>query len=260
MLSSDHVRAIASTVVQSTIRPEGLATAGAMLTCVAVVLNVGPFVAGQRAEPVRLTLAGESMPRVAPVPWQPRSFAAEPVAAVEQAESASQPIEVAALTADVAPQPAVAAAPADRALFWVASAEVPMVPVVMAAAAEPHPAEPVADHGPGDAKSSDPKSSSVVGVWSPDGGNCSARDFKDGMLPTVINAEGAWAGETFCVFTKRKETESGWRVVAKCTAQRARWTSNVRLTVSDNRLTWTSERGTQAYTRCAPDVLMAQAK
>ena len=48
-----------------------------------------------------------------------------------------------------------------------------------------------------------------------------------------------------------------WRVVAKCSNQREQWTSNVRLTVNHNRLTWTSKRGTQIYTRCAPDVLMA---
>jgi hypothetical protein len=243
VLPSDFVRTFASTLLQSAIRPEGLATAGAMLTCVAVVLNVGPFVAGQRSEPPRLALAGDPMPKVMPMAWQ--APAGEPVATTADPEPA------------VEPETTVATAPAEPALFWLASAEMPVMPVTMAAdTQESRPAEPAADHAPPEAAKPNP----VVGVWSPDGGNCSARDFKDGTLPTVINAEGAWAGETFCVFTKRKETEAGWRVVAKCSAPRARWTSNVRLTVSDNRLTWASERGTQAYTRCAPDVLMAQAK
>ena len=87
---------------------------------------------------------------------------------------------------------------------------------------------------------------------------CSARTFRDGVLPTVIDTEGAWAGDTFCTFTKKERTETGWKVVAKCSNQREQWTSNVQLTVSDNRLTWTSKRGIQAYTRCEPDVLMAQ--
>src|SRR5262249_31735387 len=84
-----------------------------------------------------------------------------------------------------------------------------------------------------DAASSQPASDhagerpGIVGVWAPDAGTCSARDFQQGMLPTVINAEGAWAGETFCIFTKRKETENGWTVVAKCSTPRERWTSNV---------------------------------
>jgi len=104
------------------------------------------------------------------------------------------------------------------------------------------------------------KKRAVLGVWAPDAGSCSARDFRDGLLPTVITAEGAWAGETFCLFTKHEPSETGWRVIAKCSSPRERWTSHVRLTVSENRLTWTSKRGTQAYTRCAPDVLMAQAR
>ena len=101
---------------------------------------------------------------------------------------------------------------------------------------------------------------SFVGVWAPDAGTCSARNLRDGVLPAVITADGAWAGETFCMFTNRKPTETGWNVVAKCSNPRERWTANVRLTVKDNRLTWTSKRGAQAYTRCAPDVLMAAAR
>jgi hypothetical protein len=62
------------------------------------------------------------------------------------------------------------------------------------------------------------------------------------------------------MFTNKKQMETGWTVVAKCSNPRERWTSKLRLTVNDNRLTWTSKRGTQAYTRCAPDVLLAQAK
>jgi hypothetical protein len=100
----------------------------------------------------------------------------------------------------------------------------------------------------------------VVGVWSPEGGVCSARDFQRGVLPAVISADGAWAGDTFCVFRKKQQTESGWRVLAECSSPRERWTSNVRLSVSENRLVWTSQRGTETYARCAADVLMAQAR
>jgi hypothetical protein len=96
-----------------------------------------------------------------------------------------------------------------------------------------------------------------VGVWAPDAGTCSARDFRDGVLPTVITNEGAWAGEAFCIFTKRTETDRGWKALAKCSTPRESWTAHVRLKLNDNRLIWTSERGTQAYSRCGPDVLMA---
>jgi len=97
----------------------------------------------------------------------------------------------------------------------------------------------------------------IVGVWAPDAGTCSVRDFRDGVLPTVITNEGAWAGEAFCIFTKRTEIDKGWRAVAKCSTPRETWTAHVRLKINDNRLVWTSERGTQAYSRCGPDVLLA---
>ena len=108
-----------------------------------------------------------------------------------------------------------------------------------------------------DADSDGTKNATIVGVWAPNTGTCSARDFREGALPAVISTDGAWAGETFCTFSNKKQTETGWSVVAKCSSPKARWTANVRLTVKDNKLTWTSKRGTQAYTRCSPDVLMA---
>jgi hypothetical protein len=113
---------------------------------------------------------------------------------------------------------------------------------------------------PEPAVDAEPKKPVITGIWAPDAGACSVRSFQDGLLPTVINAEGAWAGETFCMFSSREETDSGWKVVARCVSSRTRWTSNVRLTVKDDRLIWTSKRGTQTYTRCTPDVLMAQAR
>jgi hypothetical protein len=113
---------------------------------------------------------------------------------------------------------------------------------------------------PSEASSDFTKRDMVVGVWSPEGGVCSARDFQRGVLPAVISVDGAWAGDTFCVFRKKQQTESGWRVLAECSSPRERWTSNVRLTVNDNRLVWTSQRGTETYARCAADVLMAQAR
>jgi len=41
------------------------------------------------------------------------------------------------------------------------------------------------------------------GVGAP--GSCAARDSRDGMLPTIINAEGTWG-----------RRDAGWSVVAKC--------------------------------------------
>jgi hypothetical protein len=147
---------------------------------------------------------------------------------------------------EVAPSVSEPARPAD------AAGEIQAKPPLDVAAAVP------AATAPGDHATPDlAKRATIVGVWAPDAGTCSAQNFREGLLPTVIVGEGAWAGETFCMFKNKEQTETGWRVVAKCSNQREQWTSNIRLTVSDNRLTWTSKRGTQIYTRCAPEVLMA---
>lgn len=101
---------------------------------------------------------------------------------------------------------------------------------------------------------------SIAGIWAPDATICSARYFRDGTLPAVINADGAWAGDTFCTFKNHKQIDAGWRVVASCSNPREHWTTEVYLSVKDNRLTWKSKRGTQAYARCAPDFRVAAAR
>ena len=88
----------------------------------------------------------------------------------------------------------------------------------------------------------------------PEPGSCSSDNRQDGLLPTVISAHGARAGGTSCVFKQQKQTANDWRIVATCSNQQETWTANVQLAVKGNRLTWTSKRGTQAYTRCRPDV------
>jgi hypothetical protein len=100
----------------------------------------------------------------------------------------------------------------------------------------------------------------IEGVWAPDKSTCSIRSFREGLLATIINMDGAWAGDTFCIFQNRQQTETGWRVVAHCSKPDEHWTTQVSLNVKGDRLTWTSKRGTQAYTRCAPDFLMAEAR
>jgi hypothetical protein len=97
----------------------------------------------------------------------------------------------------------------------------------------------------------------LSGVWAPDGGGCAVREFRQGLLPTIINADGAWAGETFCTFSNQRPTDAGWRVVATCSNGTAHWTNEVRLSVKNERLVWASRRGTQVYTRCSPDFLLA---
>jgi hypothetical protein len=104
------------------------------------------------------------------------------------------------------------------------------------------------------------RAGSFSGVWGADASACSARTNKKGMLPTLINDGGAWAGETSCRFKDKKQTNDGWSVVAACSSPRERWTSTVRLKVTGPRLTWSSERGTQSYVRCEQGPMMAAAQ
>jgi NAD(P)H-flavin reductase len=100
----------------------------------------------------------------------------------------------------------------------------------------------------------------VAGVWAPDPSACVSAQNRKRLIPAVITADGASAGDTFCAFKRKKQTESGLDVVANCSNAKQRWTARVRLTVNGNRLVWSSERGTQAYLRCEPHLRMAEAR
>ena len=227
------------------INPHVIATAGAMLTCVAVVLNLGPFGKtpsfgdGLRLHDDQAASAAMEQPRPARsvsrngVEAAPPSLGILSAAEMENAfESTRAQLQLASLSV---------------------GADATWGPRPMSAQDA---APPLLDQASPDHVTRDP----VVGIWAPDAATCSARNFRDGTLPTIINADGASAGDTFCMFTDKKQTETGWRVTATCASPRQRWTSIVRLSVNENRLTWTSKRGMQTYARCAPDVLMAQAR
>ena len=100
---------------------------------------------------------------------------------------------------------------------------------------------------------------SFVGIWAADARACSALD-RSGFLLTVIDTDGARAGETLCTFESKRQTKLGWDVVARCSNSHERWTANVSLSVKDNRLSWNSQRGTQTYLRCQREEMMAQAQ
>lgn len=92
-------------------------------------------------------------------------------------------------------------------------------------------------------------SHTVTGVWAPSADAC--RDTgRSGLLLVRIDREAARAGSARCRFGSFNEDGNGWKVVASCSDGAERWTSNVRLAVSGNRLTWSSERGAQTYVRC----------
>jgi hypothetical protein len=223
------------------VNQHGLAAGGALLTCFAIVLNAVPFAKLTTREPARVKteqsfeLASISRPQVG---------AAAPALQTAEVMKVSEPIRPVSdpnSTPDVAveyPEPK-------------ADTQKERVDDVQAEAIVQNGRSPDAIGHP---------LATIAGVWAPVPGICSARDFQRGLLPTIINTNGAWAGETICSFKKLDKIESGWKVTANCSNSRSYWTADVRLTVNDNRLIWTSKRGTQIYTRCAPDFLMTAAQ
>jgi hypothetical protein len=201
-----------------------------MLTCIAVVLNIGPFAKAPQGDGLHAPTLRQAARIEQPLLMSSSGSAHAPAGesiktAMDVAESVGHRMELSSVATIEHQEPTIA--------------------------------EPLAPAHEDGASPELAKKATFVGVWAPDAATCSARNFREGLLPAVINSEGAWAGETFCVFKAKSQSEAGWRVTAQCSNPRERWTANIRLTVAGDRLTWTSKRGTQAYTRCDTDVLMA---
>jgi len=220
---------------QSRIVMSELGAAVAIIVCFAVVLGVGEISHTGKPEAARAhaALAVSSAP-VVPVSLVPERLA--------DAEPASPQLALQAEPANAEAELASASAPRGGPFVPVAPAEASMaaVPTETNTATETNPM------------------ATLSGVWAPDGGGCSLREFRQGLLPTIINADGAWAGETFCTFSNQKPTDAGWRVLATCSNGAGHWTNEVRLSVKNERLVWASRRGTQVYTRCGADFLLAR--
>src|SRR3954452_15942010 len=281
----ETLKQFVSTVTPQTVHLHGLAATGAMLTCVAIALNVGPFAKPPdynvaldkaRSETARLALeqnvAGlmpvsdlqTGMSAISTSIDNPHASIDNPHATAEVTEINMAEINAAETIAPPMPTPPPLL---PVGIELASSVSQPATPVGRSGETEDKPLQ--GEQAPAvltlatqtdDADADAAKNATIVGVWAPNAGTCSARDFRDGALPAVISTDGAWAGETFCMFSNKKQTQTGWSVTAKCASPKERWTVNVRLTVKDNKLTWTSKRGTQAYSRCSPDVLMAAAR
>ena len=242
MHSMDRIKLLGSVFLPSVPYSQGIATAGAavaMVVCVAIVLNVGPFSkTPNTALPV--AFAGQAGRAVMPEQSEAKLVAPAEIPVRDPQVVAVRDPQVFELAAE------------QKSVAEPVSVSLQPLPDPMEIA--PSSAAPTAQ---ADRDRQNAERAAIVGVWAPDAGTCSVRDFRDGVLPTVITNEGAWAGEAFCIFTKRTDVDKGWRAVAKCSTPRESWTAHVRLRINDNRLIWTSERGTQAYSRCGPDVLLA---
>jgi hypothetical protein len=91
-----------------------------------------------------------------------------------------------------------------------------------------------------------------VGLWAADARACEFRPGTGSDLRTVIGERGARAGGNSCAFREKKQIGNAeWEMKASCADGSARWESTVRLSLSKNRLKWSSQRGTQIYAKCA---------
>lgn len=91
-----------------------------------------------------------------------------------------------------------------------------------------------------------------VGLWAADARACEFRPGTGSDLRTVIGQRGARAGGNSCAFREKKQIGNAeWEMKASCADGSERWESTVRLSLSKNKLKWSSQRGTQIYAKCA---------
>lgn len=90
----------------------------------------------------------------------------------------------------------------------------------------------------------------LSGKWGATRSACTPGRGKDELLPLVLGPKGARAGDATCRFNRTVQNGNRWSIAASCRHGRESWRAHVKLTMAGNRLTWSSERGTQAYIRC----------
>jgi len=126
------------------------------------------------------------------------------------------------------------------------AAETAAVPVVQPAV-RPTPPSPL----PRTVSASAPMGADYVGIWGPTSAACGHRSRRRGYIPATITQDQARAGRTVCTFHDMRRSGGTWVTAAECSDRGRHWSSQVRLTVDDDHLTWSSSRGTVSYTRCS---------
>jgi hypothetical protein len=89
---------------------------------------------------------------------------------------------------------------------------------------------------------------SFVGGWAAAASDCNADDTGAPLIITQRNAETSGGS---CQFYSVLRDGAAWKIKAKCAVGGKSWNANIRLTSNGNHLTWSSERGTEVYVRCA---------
>lgn len=89
---------------------------------------------------------------------------------------------------------------------------------------------------------------SFVGGWAAAASDCNAEGTGVPLIITPRNAETSGGS---CQFNSVQRDGAAWKIKAKCAVAGKSWIANIRLTSNGNHLTWSSERGTEVYVRCA---------
>ena len=133
-----------------------------------------------------------------------------------------------------------------------AAAQPPAEAPASVAAAVPAPAvvQAVAPSAPAAPKRAGAPVADYVGTWGPTPAACLSPSRRRGYLPATLSVAGARAGKTTCTFHDGHRAGAAWLMAAECSDRGRRWSSQVRLLVEGDRLTWTSSKGTATYVRC----------
>jgi hypothetical protein len=88
---------------------------------------------------------------------------------------------------------------------------------------------------------------SFIGGWADDIGRCRTGR----KAPLVISSRAAKTADGECAFgSVAREAANRWRVAAICASGGKFWRANIALKLTEESLTWSSERGTETYVRC----------
>lgn len=244
--------------------PEVLATFSTDKAAVVPVPELRPSVpdlpAASDVVPVpQVVAAPEKLAAITPPPQSVGEPApapsAEPLTLPQEPIAGSVPARETWQAAAVAPQPEGAVLPTPPVQRPATHERIHVAAVQHQAPSEKHVAKPHVAPPPAPAKPAEASFSSLVlGKWVPNRDACANPDASE-YLPLMIGRSRATAGEGSCEFLSKKHDGRGWSVVAECSDGENAWTSNVSLAVAAGELTWTSDRGTQSYVRCAPTVV-----
>jgi len=91
------------------------------------------------------------------------------------------------------------------------------------------------------------QASAYAGEWASDISQC--QEGEDARV--LITLKRAEAFGVSCDFNSIQRETSAWRIQARCTHDAETWIAHIRLLRAQNRLIWSSERGTAEYVQCS---------